>query len=168
MPVRLILAVSLTFAPAVLAGCTQEAPTASESTVQLTVVAGGDHGGRPFSESLSQEVRHAPAPYAGDANGVGTALITINAGAHEVCWQTRVSDITLPATASHIHHAPAGVLGDIVVVLTAPDQAGEAEGCRSDADPALLRDILQHPTEYYVNVHTTDFPSGAIRSQLDR
>jgi hypothetical protein len=74
----------------------------------------------------------------------------------------------LPATASHIHHAAEGVRGDIVIAPTPPDATGEAAGCRSDVDPAQLRDILQHPEEYYVNVHTTEFPSGAIRSQLDR
>jgi hypothetical protein len=168
MSARLILAVSLTLGPTILAGCTQAVPTASESSVQLAVVAGSDHGGRPFSESMTREVRNTPVVYAGDPDGTGTALITINVGLGEVCWHTAVSDIALPATASHIHHAAEGILGDIVIVLTAPDITGEAVGCQSDVDPALLRDILQHPAEYYVNVHTTDFPSGAIRSQLER
>ncbi len=166
MSARLILAASLTLSP-ILAGCTREVPTASESTVQLAVVAGADHGGRPFSESMTQEVTNTPV-YAGDPDGAGTALITINVGLGEVCWHTAVSDIALPATASHIHHAAEGIRGDIVIALTAPDVTGEAVGCRSDVDPALLGDILQHPEEYYVNVHTTEFPSGAIRSQLER
>ena len=167
MSARLILAASLTLSPTILAGCTQEAPTASEETVQLAVVAGAHHGGRPFSESMAQEVTTTPV-YAGDPDGTGTALITINVGGGEVCWHTTVSNIALPATASHIHHAAEGVRGDIVIALTAPDATGKAVGCRSDVDPALLRDILQHPEEYYVNVHTTEFPSGAIRSQLER
>lgn len=166
MSARFLRAVSLTLTPMMLAGCMQEAPTA-ESSVSLAVLANADHGGRPFSESLRQEVTSTPV-YAGDPNGAGTALITINPGLGEVCWHTAVSDIELPATASHIHHAAAGIRGDIVIVLTPPDVTGEAVGCRSDVDSALLRDILQHPEQYYVNVHTTEFPSGAIRSQLDR
>lgn len=167
MSVRLILAASLTFGPAVLAGCTQDVPTASESTVELAVVTGADHGGRPFSELLTQEVTNTP-PYTGDPDGTGTALITINAGQGQVCWHTTVADIALPASASHIHHAATGIRGDIVIVLTPPDATGEAVGCRSGVDPALLGDILQHPDAYYVNVHTAEFPAGAIRSQLDR
>jgi CHRD domain len=165
MSARLILIASLM--PVMLAGCTQEVPTASESTVQLALVAGGDHGGRPFFESLTQEVTSTPV-YAGDPDGTGTALITINVGQPEICWHTTVSDIALPATASHIHHAAEGIRGNIVIALTAPDETGQAVGCRSDVDPALLRDILQHPEEYYVNVHTMEFSSGAIRSQLDK
>jgi CHRD domain-containing protein len=167
MSARLMLAVSLTLSPAVLAGCTQEAPTASESTVQLAVVAGADHGGRPFAESMTQEVTNTPV-YAGDPDGTGTALITINVGLGEVCWHMTVSNIALPATAAHIHNAAEGIRGAIVIALTAPDATGEAVGCRSDVDPVLLRDILQYPEEYYVNVHSTEFPPGAIRSQLER
>lgn len=167
MYVRLIVAASLTLTPLMLTGCTNDGPTATESTVSLAVVTGADHGGRPFAESLTQEVTSTPA-YAGDPDGTGTALITVNVGQHQICWHTTVSDIALPATASHIHHAVAGVRGDIVIVLSPPDATGEAVGCRSGVDPALLRDILQHPDAYYVNVHTTEYPAGAVRSQLDR
>jgi hypothetical protein len=156
----------LVLLPAILVGCAQDAPTAA-NTVQLAVVPGADHGGRPFSETLTQEVTTTP-PYAGDPDGTGVALITLNVGQRQICWHTSVSNIALPATASHIHHAAAGVRGGIVVVLSPPDATGEAVGCRSGLDPALLRDILQNPDSYYVNVHTTEFPSGAIRSQLER
>ena len=167
MSVRLLVAASLTLVPFMLAGCTEDVPTASESTVSLAVVTGADHGGRPFSESLTQEVTSTP-PYAGDPDGTGTALITINVGKSEICWHTTVADVALPATASHIHHAAAGIRGDIVIALTPPDATGEAVGCRADVARALLQDILEHPEAYYVNVHTTEFPAGAVRSQLDR
>ena len=162
MSYRLALS-SLSFAALALAGCSEDVPT-DVQTVQLAVVAGSDHGGRPFTQAMTQEVTHTP-PYQGDPDGSGTALLSINVGQGEVCWETSVADIST-ATASHIHHEVAGVRGPIVVVLSPPDANGTAQGCNTGADPALLRDILSNPEAYYVNVHTPTFPGGEIRGQL--
>jgi hypothetical protein len=166
MSTRLLLTAGLGLLPVVLAGCSQDGPTATAATVQLAVVGDAGHGGRPFAQTLTQEVTATPV-YAGDPDGAGSALLTLNPGQGEVCWHTSVTNIALPATASHIHQAAQGVRGPIVIVLSPPDATGEAVGCRSGVDRALLADILQHPASYYVNVHTAPFPSGAIRSQLE-
>jgi CHRD domain len=154
-------------AAGILVGCTQDAPIPAGPSVALAVVAGADHGGRPLSTDMTQEVTTIPE-WQGDPDGSGTALITLNEGQSEVCWDLSVSNITLPATASHIHAAPPGVRGAIVVFLSAPNATGAAVGCTSGVDRDLIRDILQDPESYYVNVHTTDFPPGAVRGQLPR
>jgi hypothetical protein len=120
-------------------------------------------GGRPFNTTLSG-ANEAPGP--GDPDGTGSATITLNQGTGTVCWSIQVEDITLPATAAHIHVAPAGDPGPVVVGLSAPDANGVSSGCVSDVDPALIKAIRQNPSQYYVNVHTTDFPAGALRGQL--
>jgi CHRD domain len=101
----------------------------------------------------------------GDPDGSGTALIRLDPQDGLVCFELTVSGID-PAVAAHIHHAPAGQPGAIVVPLVAPAQAtGESKGC-VQADPALIQDIAANPSQYYVNVHNPAFPAGAVRGQL--
>ena len=151
----------------VLVACEpQPAVPTGPTTVRLAVMAGADHGGRPYSTPMTQEVTAQP-PYQGDSDGIGEATLTVNLGQGEVCWQTSVSNLD-PATASHIHEAAEGIRGGIVVPLSAPDGTGQASGCRSGVDPALIKRILTNPAGFYVNVHTTVYPAGAIRGQLGR
>ena len=145
--------------------CSEETPSPTE-TVRLAVIGNADNGGRPFLNQMTQEVTTTPV-YSGDPDGTGTALITVNRGQRTVCWEMTVANITLPATASHIHKAGVGVRGPIVISLSAPDMTGSASGCSSDVDGDLLRDILENPELYYVNVHTADYPASAIRAQME-
>lgn len=161
MPLLALLAL----APAALAGCGADSATPTEGTVRLAVVADGAHGGRPFAKTMTQEVTAQPA-YAGDADGSGSALLSINAGQGEVCWELAVANLGQP-TASHIHQAPAGVRGPIVVTLSPPDAVtGRSSGCATGLDRALLEEILANPASFYVNVHTVEFPQSAVRAQL--
>jgi hypothetical protein len=163
----LVLTASLAVGTVAFAGCERDTPTATESTVRLAVIAGAEHGGAPLPTDMTQEVTAVP-PWAGDPDGTGTALITVNPGQREVCWSLTAEDVTLPATAAHIHRAPDGVRGGIVVPLSPPDQTGQATGCASDISRDLLLEILRSPESFYVNVHTSDYPPGAIRGQLAR
>jgi hypothetical protein len=100
-----------------------------------------------------------------DPDGTGTATFRLQAGEGRVCYSLTATNITLPAIAAHIHVGAAGVNGPIVVPLTAPNAAGTSSGC-TNASRTLVGQILANPAGYYANVHTTDFPGGAIRGQL--
>jgi hypothetical protein len=104
----------------------------------------------------------------GDQDGSGLATFIVDPARGQLCFSIVVDDILLPAIAAHIHVAPAGVAGPIVVPLTAPDVNGASAGCIGGLDSQLLSAIRSHSRQYYVNVHTTDFPAGAVRGQLHR
>ena len=125
--------------------------------------AGSSTGGVTLTATLLGENEVPPA----DPDGSGTAVVTLNSGQGVVCFEISVSNIALPATGAHIHQGEAGVNGPIVVTLTPPDESGTSSGC-VEADRGLLKDIRKNPAGYYVNVHTTEFPGGAIRDQLSK
>lgn len=126
-------------------------------------------GGRKFSTELTgeAEVNAAGDPNKGDLDGTGSASITINVGQQRVCWDIDVDDIA-PPTRGHIHKAPSTTTGPIVVGFFEADTV-DLNGCTTTpVDRALLRDIIQNPQDYYVNVHNADFPAGALRGQLSK
>ncbi len=97
----------------------------------------------------------------GDPDGTGFAEIRFNHPQARVCWEISWSNIDEPF-AGHIHSAPAGQNGPVVVPLSPI-----AEGCTT-ADKTLIRDIVKNPELYYVNLHNAAYPAGAIRGQLSR
>lgn len=119
-------------------------------------------GGIPLTANLTGT---AEVPGPGDPDGQGQATIRLTAGEGRLCYQIAANSITLPASAAHIHLGAAGTAGDIVVGLTPPDATGNTSGCVT-VSRDLVAAILANPAGYYVNVHTTDFPNGAIRGQL--
>jgi hypothetical protein len=115
---------------------------------------------RTFHISLTGE---AESP-AGDPVATGTATLRLRAGQRKVCYSLSAKNLPR-AVAAHIHRGKAGVSGNVVVPLKTPNAAGNAKGC-AKASKALVRSMIKHPAAYYVNVHTAEFPAGAIRGQL--
>ena len=123
---------------------------------------GADQGGRQLTTTLTGG-QEAPVP--GDSDGIGFATVTVNPGQGVLCYELSVSGIA-PATAAHIHEAPPGVAGPVVVGLQAPTD-GSSGGC-VEVGRALAKDILKNPADYYVNVHNAEYPAGALRGQLSK
>jgi hypothetical protein len=109
----------------------------------------------------------AEVPGPGDEDGQGYAFVSVDPASGEICYDVAVMNITLPASAIHIHVNSAGLSGDVVVPFpTAPDAMGHASDCTTTEVEGLAAQIAMTPAQYYVNVHTSDFPNGAIRAQL--
>jgi hypothetical protein len=120
-------------------------------------------GGRPLSTGLNP-AEEVPPP--GDTDATGHADLTLNQGEGEICYDLSWSNIDGTVVAAHIHQAPAGVAGPVVVPLPTLGDTGSVSNCVA-VDPALVKAIRKNPSDYYVNVHSTpDFPAGAVRGQL--
>jgi hypothetical protein len=101
-----------------------------------------------------------------EPNATGTAVVRIPKGAGLVCYRLHAANITLPATAAHIHRGAAATNGPVVVPFTAPGADGNSSGCVTAAPATVIDEIIANPAGFYVNVHTTEHPAGAIRAQL--
>jgi CHRD domain len=122
----------------------------------LSVGSVGAVGGRPFTTQLlgANEV-----PITGDPDATGTAHIWVNQGQGSVCWSIEVANVD-DIFAAHIHLAPAGVPGPVVVPLNP-----YTGGCTT-VSKELAHAIITNPEAYYVNVHNPTYPGGAARGQL--
>ncbi|HWB73240.1 MAG TPA: cell wall-binding repeat-containing protein [Egibacteraceae bacterium] len=112
----------------------------------------------------------------GDPDGFGVTAVSVTDDGR-LCYGIGVLGIQLPALAAHIHAAPIFESGTVVVPLEAPVpvdleglppgvEFGQAAGCIEGVDEGLLAAIEANPSEFYVNVHTEEFPDGAVRGQL--
>jgi hypothetical protein len=117
-----------------------------------------------LSTSLSGD-EEFPGP--GDKNGKGFVTLVIEPDG-TICYEGKVQAIGREITGAHIHVGAIGVAGDVVVDLdpfNADITGNKASHCVTTT-PEIAAAIVANPSSYYVNVHTTDFPGGAIRGQL--
>lgn len=133
------------------------------------IAAPAREGGKKITTELTgeAEVNSSGVPNQGDLAATGTATIIVNPGQQRVCWEITTGNFTAGTTTivgAHIHSAPAGLNGPIVVGLTATLNS-TSTGC-ADVTRSLADAIRKAPQGYYVNVHTNLFPAGAIRGQL--
>jgi len=137
------------------------------STLALAGVALAGNGGRPLSTPMSG-AEEAPGP--GDPDATGQADLRLNQGQRRVCFDLSWENIDGTVVAAHIHKAPPGVPGPIVVPLFEGAFAGtDSISACVHADRSLVKAIRKHPAEYYVNVHSTPgFEAGAVRGQLEK
>jgi CHRD domain len=107
--------------------------------------------------------------------GSGTAFLAINPGG-KVCYVITVA-LTTPGDVpqepapglgnAHIHDVPTGGIAihlDSTFTALGDGMFIAADCVRGDKD--VVRDVLAHPDQYYVNVHTASFLGGAVSGTL--
>ncbi|UIP07561.1 CHRD domain-containing protein [Erythrobacter sp. SDW2] len=149
MKTAIVLIASAT-ATLALAGCaTLEETLAEESseTYYATLTGANEVGG-------------------GDSDGYGRAEISITDEFGQICWDLNDVRGIGPITAAHIHLGAAGTNGPPVFTLRRANEGGY-KGCTDGSEWQEDR-IEGNPEAFYVNVHTAEYPNGAIRGQLSR
>jgi CHRD domain len=135
-----------------------------------------DDGARPTEPAFTPQTFIVDLEPSGDPEGSGTAELTVDLGRANVCYEITVTGIGAPTEPAagignaHIHsYAQNGAIAvDIETQFGAVADAAdtyEATGCVTATRRDLV-DILLHPEQYYVNVHTVEFPAGAVQGDL--
>ncbi|MEV6652341.1 CHRD domain-containing protein [Streptomyces sp. NPDC051219] len=120
-----------------------------------------------FTATLSgaEEVPVAGGPAVNDPDGKAVALVKVkgNRVTFALRWKGLVPSL------GHIHQGAKGQNGAVRVPLfgsAMPDTVHSAAGQVSLTDAELADDIRSDPAGFYVNLHSAEFPGGAVRGQL--
>ena len=137
---------------------------------QLGYVSGG-------AVSYAAELRPGNEVPPANSTAFGSAFVTFDPINNTIAWEARANGIANP-TLSHIHRAPAGVNGPVIInFATSPAQiagghthgAGPITQFQSAAlQPADLTNLYDPATAsgFYVNIHSSAFGGGEVRGQL--
>ncbi|MDQ2881406.1 MAG: CHRD domain-containing protein [Actinomycetota bacterium] len=105
----------------------------------------------------------------GNQGASGSARVDFDVAHNTVCYALSWKDLRGDVTMAHIHVAPPGQDGphpiDFFNDQHFPGAGSTASGC-STSTPDKMKAVIDHPAGYYVIIHTTAFPDGAIRGQL--
>lgn len=155
-----------------------------------TIAVADDGGRRSFrADRLTGYQEAAPAPIS--TTGTGTFEATLNSAGDAISYRLTYSNLdTFTAggvvTAAHIHFGQRGVSGGVIAPLcnggdkpACPATAGSVDGVIDAADiigpngqgiePGSFAEVVRalRAGMVYANVHTTRFPSGEIRGQIN-
>jgi hypothetical protein len=132
-------------------------PTGPEPATEFTVTMTG--------------LKERPNPVSPAGNG--TATFTLDDAETTLSYTVTVASMTSTITAAHIHLGNANVSGSVIVALTTPINGQTVTGTITNQTalglglsfPSLIALIRNGDT--YVNVHTSNNPTGEIRGQID-
>ncbi|MBT2397675.1 CHRD domain-containing protein [Streptomyces sp. ISL-100] len=162
----------------VIIGTTAVLAAAGVTLAVIPAVAADSHSGAGdasyFVASLNgaNEVPVQGGPTAGDKDGSALEFVKVEGSTVSFAVKWRGTD---KPTALHIHQAGKGVNGGVKIDFT--KQLGKKKGKArtatgsvnvADADAAVLKAFTSDPTSFYANLHTAEFPGGAVRGQFHK
>jgi hypothetical protein len=104
----------------------------------------------------------------GNPSATGSARLTFDPTAGSLSYSISVQGIGGQPTQTHLH--PGGPTDDglgVLANLESPTDNGTINGTTTFGRLAMLQ-IREHPERFYVQVHSANYFTGAIRGQLQR
>ncbi|MBE1588725.1 CHRD domain-containing protein [Nonomuraea angiospora] len=100
-----------------------------------------------------------------DRNGLAAAKFRIKGD--RLYYFVQWKKVAKP-TAFHIHRGKAGKNGPVVIDLLSNGtiRGNTSSGSVRVKDTSVLNGIKKNPKNWYANLHTSEFPDGAVRAQL--
>ncbi|MGW3459250.1 CHRD domain-containing protein [Streptomyces olivaceoviridis] len=144
------------------------APSAADDTTRASHPARGASFSLAANLTGGQEVPVKGGPAVGDKDGSARAVVQVKGD--RVTFALTWSGIAAP-TLGHIHQGRSGVNGDVKLALfttSMPTTVTSAAGQVTVRDAGLARRLRQDPSGFYINLHSKEFPGGAVRGQLQR
>jgi hypothetical protein len=106
----------------------------------------------------------------GDRYGRGVAGLDFDPQHERVCYYVNWHGLDGAVTAFHLHHAPRHEDGDHWIDFFNDEHFdgdhNSIVSCQY-ASRGKIYAVLDHPSDFYLNLHTTAHKEGAIRGQLD-
>lgn len=130
-----------------------------------SVLLGGAVGAAPVAAADGKTVLTAHLTGAGQTSGgSATGKADFRAEVEDGAFCYTLIQTGLKPTMAHIHSGAAGSDGKVVLPLeiTTPEDGDRCAAVTADQ----LTAILTEPEKFYVNIHTAEFPKGAVRGQL--
>lgn len=134
--------------------------------ISIALVVGAVGGALAANSTVSAKLSgKAEEPGPGDDDGSGEADLTLKKKKKKISFNISFEGIENPV-AGHIHKGTKKVAGPIKVTLFDEPAGTSPVSGTVEAKKKLIKKIKNDPNRWYVNLHTPDFPDGAIRGQL--
>ncbi|WP_433257741.1 CHRD domain-containing protein [Streptosporangium sp. CA-135522] len=145
------------------------AVTAVSAFIALPAAAGGDDGtaGATFFAASLNGANEVPAA-GGDRDGSAVAFLEVDGD--EVSFAVEYHGIAAPV-AGDLHQGVKGANGNVKISFFAfkqPDGRTSVTGTVRVRDQRLLDELKANPGDFYVDLHTGEFPDGAVRGQVHK
>ncbi|WP_351232878.1 CHRD domain-containing protein [Streptomyces sp. NPDC002133] len=139
---------------------------AGDATTTFTKPATGRAVAFAAELSGADEVPVQGGPAVNDPDGKAVALVKVEGDrvTFALRWKGFVPSL------GHIHEGAAGKNGAVKVPLfgsAMPDTVHSAAGQVAITDAEFAKSIVANPSGFYVNLHSAEFPGGAVRGRLE-